>query len=107
MPRPNSDAVRALEPLMLSPRLIDVLALLLQGQSNKLIARELDLGLETVKDYVSTILQRLNLSSRAQIPMSVHSYHETLLAWDSARRTSPPRNAVYSFNQTAGRAIAA
>jgi len=71
---------------MLSPRLIDVLALLLQGRSNKLIARELSLSTETVKEYVATILHRLGLTSRAQVPMSVRTLHEPLLAWDTARR---------------------
>lgn len=86
MPYTRSELMPQLEPLMLSPRLIDVLALLLQGQPNKSIARELDLGLETVKEYVATILRRLSVTSRAQVPMSVRSYHETLLAWDVARR---------------------
>jgi DNA-binding CsgD family transcriptional regulator len=71
---------------MLSPRLIDVLALLLQGQSNKHIARDLSLSTETVKEYVATILHRLRVTSRAQVPMTVRSLHEPLLAWDAARR---------------------
>jgi len=88
MSRLDSETLRALEPLLLSPRLIDVLALLLQGRSNKVIARELHLSTDTVKEYVATILRRLDLHSRTQVPMSVRSYHETLLAWDSDRRSN-------------------
>jgi DNA-binding NarL/FixJ family response regulator len=75
-----------LAPLMLSPRRIDVLALLLQGRSNKEIARDLSLSVETVKEHVGIILHRLGLRSRAQIPMNVRPLHEPLLAWDAARR---------------------
>ena len=82
----RSELVPQFAPLMLSPRLIDVLALLLQGRSNKLIARDLSLSTETVKEYVATILHRLGLTSRAQVPMSVRAHHEPLLAWDTARR---------------------
>ena len=86
MPYTRSELVPQLAPLMLSPRLIDVLALLLQGRSNKLIARDLSLSTETVKEYVATILHRLGLTSRAQVPMSVRTLHEPLLAWDTVRR---------------------
>ena len=75
-----------LAKLTLSPRLIDVLALLLQGRSNKGIARDLSLSPETIKEYVATILHRLGVSSGAQVPMIVYPYFEPLLAWDTARR---------------------
>jgi DNA-binding CsgD family transcriptional regulator len=107
MSRFGVDTDHRLESLKLSPRLIDVLALLVQGRSNKAIARELNLSVETVKPYVSEILRRLSLKSRAQVPMSVHSLHETLLTWDSARRNNlqsvngnkgpERRNGVYSW----------
>ncbi|HEX2539803.1 MAG TPA: response regulator transcription factor [Caldimonas sp.] len=50
----------------LTPRQIDVLELLLQGQSNKLIARALHLSVETVKDHVAAVLRSLNVSTRTQ-----------------------------------------
>jgi len=50
----------------LTPRQIDVLELLLQGQSNKLIARALNLSVETVKDHVAAVLRVLNVSTRTQ-----------------------------------------
>ncbi|MDB5079797.1 MAG: two component transcriptional regulator, LuxR family [Chloroflexi bacterium] len=51
---------------VLSPREIDVLRLIAQGQSNKEIAKTLSLGEKTIKTYVSTILTKLNMNSRTQ-----------------------------------------
>lgn len=51
----QSELAAQLTKLPLTPRLLDVLALLLQGKSNKIIARELSLSTETVKEYVATI----------------------------------------------------
>jgi LuxR family maltose regulon positive regulatory protein len=50
----------------LSARELEVLALLTDGQSNKLIARALDLSPHTVKRHVARILDRLDLASRMQ-----------------------------------------
>jgi len=57
--------------LGLTPRQTDVLALLLQGQPNKLIARELGLSVETVKDHVAAVLRALKVSSRTQAVLAV------------------------------------
>lgn len=61
----------AIESLGLTPRQTDVLGLLLQGQPNKLIARELGLSVETVKDHVAAVLRALNVSSRTQAVLAV------------------------------------
>jgi LuxR family maltose regulon positive regulatory protein len=50
----------------LSARELQVLALLADGQSNKLIARALDLSPHIVKRHVARILERLDLASRMQ-----------------------------------------
>jgi DNA-binding NarL/FixJ family response regulator len=55
----------------LTPRQTEVLALLLKGQPNKLIARELNLSVETVKDHVAAVLRALNVSSRTQAVLAV------------------------------------
>ena len=58
--------------LGLTPRQTDVLELLLQGQSNKLIARALNLSVETIKDHVAAVLRTLNVSSRTQAVLAVN-----------------------------------
>ncbi len=63
--------VLSIKELGLTPRQSDVLALLLKGQSNKLIARELCLSVETVKDHVAAVLRTLNVSSRTQAVIAV------------------------------------
>lgn len=54
------------DTLPLTPRQKDVLRLLTQGLSNKLIARELGVSVETVKDHVAAILKAMGVSSRMQ-----------------------------------------
>jgi DNA-binding NarL/FixJ family response regulator len=66
--------------------MIDVLALLFQGHSNKAIAKQLGISPHTVTDYVSTILARLEVSSRSQVPLRVQPLQRSLLDWDHARR---------------------
>lgn len=50
----------------LTARQADVLALLIQGKSNKLICRDLNLAEGTVKIHVTGILKALNVSNRTQ-----------------------------------------
>ncbi len=64
-------SVPSLVQLGLTPRQTDVLALLLKGQPNKLIARELGLSVETVKDHVAAVLRALGVSSRTQAVIAV------------------------------------
>lgn len=61
----------SLMQLGLTPRQSDVLNLLLKGQPNKLIARELGLSVETVKDHVAAVLRALGVSSRTQAVIAV------------------------------------
>ena len=63
---------QGLSELRLTPRQSDVLDLLLQGQPNKLIARELGLSVETVKDHVASLLRTLGVSSRTQAVLAVN-----------------------------------
>ena len=53
----------------LSAREREILALLARGDSNKLIARELDIAETTVKVHVQHILRKLNLTSRVQVAL--------------------------------------
>jgi DNA-binding NarL/FixJ family response regulator len=61
----------SLATIGLTPRQTDVLGLLLQGKPNKLIARELGLSVETVKDHVAAVLRALNVTSRTQAVLAV------------------------------------
>ena len=72
----------------LTPRQTDVLALLLKGLPNKLIARELGLSVETVKDHVAAVLRALNVSSRTQAVLAVSqmSSQGGLSAWRNSGR---------------------
>ncbi|WP_076997645.1 LuxR C-terminal-related transcriptional regulator [Variovorax sp. KK3] len=74
---PRAEADLAIDTAGLSPRELEVLALLTEGQSNKLIARCLDLSPHTVKRHVARILERLDLTSRAQ---AANWYREHLAA---------------------------
>ncbi len=51
---------------LLSAREREILCLIARGDSNKLIARELDIAETTVKIHVQHVLRKLNLSSRVQ-----------------------------------------
>ena len=63
--------------LGLTGRQLDVLALIMQGKSNKAICRVLDLSEPTVKSHVSAILRVLNVSNRTEIVVAVNA-----LKWD-------------------------
>lgn len=69
--RSDYQSTPSLASLGLTPRQTDVLALLLQGKPNKLIARDLNLSVETVKDHVAAVLRTLGVSSRTQAVLAV------------------------------------
>jgi len=74
----------SLASIGLTPRQTDVLALLLKGNPNKLIARELGLSVETVKDHVAAVLRALGVSSRTQAVLAVSQMtqkHGGFSAW--------------------------
>jgi DNA-binding CsgD family transcriptional regulator len=57
---PESESVR------LTPRQLEVLALLCEGLPNKLICRQLSISAGTVKAHISGILRELGVASRLQ-----------------------------------------
>jgi DNA-binding NarL/FixJ family response regulator len=57
---------------MLTPRELEVLALLCEGLPNKLIERRLGIGAGTVKCHVANILSKLNVASRLQAVIEAH-----------------------------------
>ena len=66
LPRPAS-----LDALGLTPRQAKVLMLLMEGKANKVIAKELGLSVETVKDHVAAVLRCLGVRSRMQAVIAV------------------------------------
>jgi DNA-binding NarL/FixJ family response regulator len=58
----------------LTPRQLDVLAHVIEGKSNKEIARSLGLSEATVKAHVGSIFKTLNVSNRTQAARAAESY---------------------------------
>ena len=69
MRNPPKQEAAAVERDRFSPRERDILAALAQGESNKEIARKLDLAESTVKIHVQNIFKKLNMSSRVQVAL--------------------------------------
>src|SRR5262245_24178034 len=61
----------------LTERQVDVLALMMQGKSNKAICRILDLAEPTVKNHVTAILKSLKVTNRTEAVIAVGA-----LGWD-------------------------
>jgi DNA-binding NarL/FixJ family response regulator len=66
--------------LGLTARQVDVLALMMRGQSNKAICRSLKLAEPTVKNHVTAILKALNASNRTEAVIRVGA-----LGWELSR----------------------
>jgi DNA-binding NarL/FixJ family response regulator len=80
-------APASLDAVGLTPRQSDVLGLLLQGKPNKLIARELNVSVETVKDHVAAVLRALGVNSRTQAVLAVSQMQQQ--AAQNARQPPP------------------
>ena len=68
-----TDNQQDLGNLALTERQREVLALLVQGKSNKLICRELQIAEPTVKNHITAILKALKVSSRTEAIAAVGS----------------------------------
>lgn len=71
-PRPRSLGSSAV--LSLTPRQEAVLAMLAEGQSNKMIARALGINDTTVRVHVRAVLQKLGVSNRTQAALAASQY---------------------------------
>ena len=69
----------------LTPRQLEVLALLCEGLPNKLIGRRLNIACGTVKIHVMQILRALNVSSRLQAVIAVRGLGLALKSGDAER----------------------
>jgi len=75
----------------LTERQAQILALMMDGQSNKRICRELKLAESTVKNQISAILKSLNATSRTQAVLAVGKLQLVLPSVDKpARATREP-----------------
>jgi DNA-binding NarL/FixJ family response regulator len=70
--------------LGLTARQVEVLALMMQGKSNKAISRILDVAEPTVKHHVSAILKALKVMSRTEAVIAVGSF-----GWELPRIGDP------------------
>jgi DNA-binding NarL/FixJ family response regulator len=59
--------------LGLTGRQMDVLALMMQGKSNKAICRALDLAEPTVKNHVTAILKALKVTNRTEAVIAANA----------------------------------
>ena len=62
------------DPASLTPRQLEVLALLCEGLPNKLICRRLNIASGTVKVHISCILRELGVTSRLQAVVAAQRY---------------------------------
>jgi NarL family two-component system response regulator LiaR len=69
---PQIESDSALDDL--TPRELEVLALIAQGQSNREIARTLSISEKTVKTHVGNILSKLQLSDRTQAAIYAYKH---------------------------------
>jgi DNA-binding NarL/FixJ family response regulator len=68
--------------LGLTDRQVEVLALLMQGKSNKVIAKTLNMGVPTVKNYITVILKALKVTSRTEAVIKLGQ-----MSWDLSPRS--------------------
>ena len=78
--------------LGLTERQAQILILLMQGQSNKLICRELDIAESTVKNHVTHVLKTLNVTSRTQAVIAAARMGLVLEPVASSRKGQPGGN---------------
>jgi DNA-binding NarL/FixJ family response regulator len=78
----------------LTPRQREVLAVMMQGKSNKAICRALNLAEPTVKNHVTAILKALNASNRTEavikatrVSVAALSYSCTVAGYSTLKRT--------------------
>jgi DNA-binding NarL/FixJ family response regulator len=77
----NGQKLPSLADVGLTPRQTEVLGLLLKGLPNKLIARELNLSVETVKDHVAAVLRALGVATRTQAVLVVSQMTQGQGGW--------------------------
>jgi DNA-binding NarL/FixJ family response regulator len=71
-----------LKGLGLTDRQIEVLALLMKGKSNKIIAKTLNMAVPTVKNHITVVLKALSVTSRTEAVIKVGK-----MGWESSLKS--------------------
>jgi DNA-binding NarL/FixJ family response regulator len=79
-PQMSARPTATLADLGLTERQVEVLSLIMQGKSNKVISRMLDCAEPTVKHHVTAILKALNVATRTEAVIAVGA-----LGWEFPR----------------------
>lgn len=74
LPNMNNDFGKAMQGFDLTDREIDIITHVANGESNKEIASELFLSEGTVRNYISTILEKLELRDRTQLAIFYYKH---------------------------------
>jgi DNA-binding NarL/FixJ family response regulator len=72
----GTERKRAIEDIRMTPRELDVIAIIGEGLSNKEIAQRLNIATHTVKSHVRNVMEKLALHSRLQIAAHVHKLQQ-------------------------------
>lgn len=72
-----------------TPRQMEVLELLLKGMPNKVICRELDLSVNTVKSHLGEIFSKLQVSNRVQAVIEANRRRIRILSGPRTPRPKP------------------
>jgi DNA-binding NarL/FixJ family response regulator len=59
----------------ITPRELDVMALLAEGMGNKAIARQLGIKEQTVKNHLARIMSKMGLNNRVQVGLAASRYN--------------------------------
>jgi DNA-binding NarL/FixJ family response regulator len=62
----------------ITPRELDVMALVAEGLGNKAIARQLGIREQTVKNHLARLMSKLGLSNRVQVGLIASKYDLTI-----------------------------
>jgi DNA-binding CsgD family transcriptional regulator len=90
---PGRDSPKA-GRIRLTPRQLEVLALLCEGHSNKLICQRLNIAVGTVRVHIGHILRELGVSNRLQAVVSAFRLGlvRAAVGRDAKRRGSTPQS---------------
>jgi DNA-binding NarL/FixJ family response regulator len=83
-PQREAPSIVSLANIGLSDRQLDVLGLMMQGKSNKVICRTLNLAEPTVKNHVTAILRALKVTNRTEAVIAVNE-----LGWKLTAKSEP------------------